>query len=142
MVSRKNRVMLRRNQKIELLKHVPLFSDCSKRELQEIALVADEVDVPAGFMLTREGASGQELVVIVEGKADVSRRGRKINSVTNGDFVGEIAIVTEAPRTASVKTTEPTHALVVTRRDFRALMKRMPSIQLKVLDSLAARMPE
>ena len=142
MVSRKNRVMLRHNQKIELLKQVPLFSDCSKRELQEIARVTDEVDVPAGFMLTSEGASGQELVVIVEGKADVSRRGRKINSVTNGDFVGEIAIVTEAPRTASVKTTEPTYALVVTRRDFRALMKRVPSIQLKVLDSLAARMPE
>jgi len=142
MVSRKNRRMLGRDRKIELLRQVPLFADCSKQELREISLVADEIDLPAGYVLTREGASGQELVVIVEGKADVTRRGRKVNSVSSGDFIGEIAIVTESPRTASVKTTEPTFALVLTRRDFRALMKRVPSIQLKVLDSLAARMPE
>ena len=142
MVSRKNRIMLRRDAKIELLKRVPLFADCSKRELHEISLVADEIDVPAGFSLTREGASGQELVVIVDGKADVVRRGRKINTVGRGDFVGEIAIVTDTPRTASVKTTQPTHALVVTRRDFRSLLKRVPSIQLKVLESLAERLPE
>jgi len=134
--------MLGRDRKIELLRQVPLFADCSKQELREISLVADEIDLPAGYVLTREGASGQELVVIVEGKADVTRRGRKVNSVSSGDFIGEIAIVTESPRTASVKTTEPTFALVLTRRDFRALMKRVPSIQLKVLDSLAARMPE
>ena len=142
MVSRKNRRMLGRDRKIELLRQVPLFADCSKQELREISLVADEIDLPAGYVLTREGASGQELVVIVEGKADVTRRGRKVNSVSSGDFIGEIAIVTESPRTASVKTTEPTFALVLTRRDFRALMKRVPSIQLKVLDSLAARMAE
>jgi CRP/FNR family transcriptional regulator, cyclic AMP receptor protein len=142
MVSRKNRGMLGRDRKLELLRQVPLFAECSKRELREISLVAEEIDLPAGYVLTREGASGQELVVIVEGKADVSRRGRKINSVSSGDFVGEIAIVTESPRTASVTTTEPTQALVLTRRDFRTLMKRVPSIQLKVLDSLAARMPE
>jgi CRP/FNR family cyclic AMP-dependent transcriptional regulator len=142
MVSGKNRLMLRRDAKIELLKRVPLFADCSKRELHEISLVADEIDIPAGFALTREGASGQELVVIVDGKADVTKRGRRINTVGRGDFVGEIAIVTDAPRTATVKTTQPTHALVVTRRDFRSLMKRVPSIQLKVLESLAERLPE
>jgi CRP-like cAMP-binding protein len=133
--------MLRRNQKIELLQRVPLFSDCSKRELQEISLVADEVDLPKGFQLTEEGASGQELVLIVEGAADVIRRGRKINSVAGGDFVGEIALVSDVPRTATVRTTEPTQAIVVSRRDFRALMQRVPSIQMKVLEALAARVP-
>ena len=133
--------MLGRNAKMELLKRVPLFADCSKRELQEISLVADEVDVPAGFQLTREGASGQELVLIVDGAADVIRRGRKINTVGSGDFVGEIALVTDVPRTATVRTTEPTQAIVLTRRDFRALMKRVPSIQMKVLEALAARLP-
>jgi CRP/FNR family transcriptional regulator, cyclic AMP receptor protein len=134
--------MLARSKKIELLQRVPLFADCSKRELREISLVADEVDVPAGFALIREGGSGQELVVIVDGKADVTRRGRKINTVGSGDFVGEIAIVTDTRRTATVKTTQPTEAIVVTRQDFRALMRRVPSIQLKVLESLAARMPD
>lgn len=141
MVSRKNRLMLGRDRKIELLKAVPLFADCSKRELREISLVADEVAVPAGFQLTREGATGQELVVIVEGAADVVRRGRKINTVGGGDFVGEIALVTDAPRSATVRTTEPTQAIVVTRRDFRSLLRRVPSIQMKVLEALAARVP-
>ena len=132
--------MLGRDGKIELLKQVPLFADCSKRELQEISRVADELDLPAGYELTREGAVGHELVVIAEGAADVSRRGRKINTVGAGDFVGEIALVTDSPRTATVRTTAETHALILTRRDFRALMKRVPSIQMKVLTSLAARL--
>lgn len=142
MVSRKNPVVLARNKKLDLLKSVPLFADCSKRELQEISLVADEVDLPAGFELTKEGASGQELVLIVEGAADVIRRGKKIDTVAGGDFVGEIALVTDEPRTATVRTTSATQALVLTRRDFRALMKRVPSIQLKVLDAVARRLPD
>ncbi len=132
--------MLGRDAKIDLLKGVPLFADASRRELREISMVADEVVLPTGSTLAREGASGHELVVIVEGAADVTRRGRKINTVADGDFVGEIALVTDRPRTATVTTTQPTHALVVTRRDFRTLMKRVPSIQLKVLDALAQRL--
>jgi CRP-like cAMP-binding protein len=104
--------------------------------------VADEIVVPAGTALAREGKSGRELVIIVEGAADVTKRGRKINSVGDGDFVGEIAVVTDTPRTATVKTTQPTHALVLTRRDFRTLMKRVPTIQLKVLETLARRLLE
>jgi len=133
--------MLGRDVKMDLLKQVPLFADASRRELREISMVADEVVVPAGYLLAREGASGQELVIIVEGAADVVKRGRKINAVGSGEFVGEIAILTEQPRTASVKTTQPTHALVLTRRDFQTLMKRVPSIQLKVLEALARRLP-
>jgi CRP/FNR family transcriptional regulator, cyclic AMP receptor protein len=134
--------MLAREAKIELLKQVPLFADCSRRELREIASVADEIVVPAGTTLAREGKSGRELVIIVEGAADVTKRGRKINTVGDGEFVGEIAVVTDMPRTASVRTTQPTHALVLTRRDFRTLMKRVPTIQLKVLETLARRLLE
>lgn len=133
--------MLSRDVKIERLKRVPLFADCSRRELREIAAVADELHVPAGTALTREGARGHELVVIVDGAAEVSRNGRTVDTVTGGDFVGEIALITDAPRTATVRTTEPTRALVLTRRDFRTLMTRVPSIQLKALAALAARLP-
>jgi CRP-like cAMP-binding protein len=139
-VSRENPEMLAREAKIELLKRVPLFEECSRRELREIAAVADEIVVPAGTALASEGQSGRELVIIVEGSADVTKRGRKINEVSGGDFVGEIAVVTDRPRTASVKTTQPTHALVLTRRDFRTLMKRVPTIQIKVLETLARRL--
>ena len=134
--------MLRKDAKVELIKQVPLFEDCSKAELRQIAETADEVDVPAGTLLTKEGASGKEFVVIIDGAAEVRRRGRKINELGSGDFLGEIALVSGAPRTATVKTTEPTRALVLTAQAFRSLMRRVPSIQLKVLAALARRIPD
>lgn len=133
--------MLRKDAKVELIRNVPLFADCSRRELRQIAEVADEVVVPAGTTLTKEGASGREFVVIVEGGAEVRRRGRKVNELRSGDFLGEIALVAGSPRTATVRTTQPTHALVLTAPAFRALLRRVPSIQLKVLEALARRLP-
>jgi CRP-like cAMP-binding protein len=128
--------------KLELLTQVPLFAGCSKQELREIAQVADEVEVPADYSLTTEGASGHEFVVIVDGAADVEQDGRIVNMVGSGDFVGEIALVTDSPRTATVRTTRPTRALVITRRDFRALLQRVPSIEEKVQDALAGRLEQ
>jgi hypothetical protein len=92
-----NRLMLGKDAKMELIRSVPLFEDCSRKELREIAAAADEVVVPADYVLTKEGATGKELVVIVEGAADVRRRGRKINELGSGDFLGEIA-ARPAPR--------------------------------------------
>ena len=132
--------MVHRNTKIELLKRVPLFAECSKRELAEIAHVADEIDVEGGKVLTREGDSGREFFVIVEGAADVQRKGRKVRTLGSGDFFGEIALVSKRPRTATVTTTVPGSLLVVTDRAFRELMRKVPSIQLKVLTALADRL--
>ena len=134
--------MLRKNAKVELIKGVPLFSGCSKRELLEIAHIADELDMDAGSELTREGARGQEFLVLVDGAADVHRKGRKINTLVRGDFLGEIALITGAPRTATVTTTAPSTMLVITARDFKALLRHMPSLQLKVLEALASRLPD
>jgi CRP/FNR family cyclic AMP-dependent transcriptional regulator len=134
--------MLRKDVKIELIKRVPLFADCSKNELRQIAETADELDMPAGTTLTKEGATGREFVVIVEGAAVVRRGGRKINELGSGDFLGEIALVAGTPRTATVETTESTRALVLTASAFRSLMRRVPSIQLKVLAALARRIPD
>ena len=134
--------MLRKNAKVELIKRVPLFSGCSKRELLEIAHIADELDIDAGSKLTQEGARGQEFLVLVDGAADVHRKGRKINTLVRGDFLGEIALITGAPRTATVTTTAPSTMLVITARDFKALLRHMPSLQLKVLEALASRLPD
>jgi CRP-like cAMP-binding protein len=133
--------VLRKNAKIELLKKVPLFSLCSKKELEEVALLADELDLPEGRNLATEGATGKEFVVIVEGGADVRRKGRKINTLGTGDFLGEIALIAGIPRTATVTTTEPSHVLVVTAQAFKQLLRDSPSIQLKVLEALAHRLP-
>jgi CRP-like cAMP-binding protein len=134
--------MLRKDAKIELLKRVPLFERCSKRELQEIARLADELHLPSGRHLAKEGATGREFVVLVEGEADVRRRGRKINTLHSGDFLGEIALITGAPRTATVTTTAGSRLLVIASPSFRRLMREMPSIQQKVLEALAARVPD
>lgn len=134
--------MLQKNKKIELLKRVPLFERCSKKELAEIASVADEIELPAGRTLTAEGTRGKQFVVLVTGAAEVRRKGRKINDLRAGDFLGEIALITGAPRTATVTTTKSSRVLVVTPSAFRMLLRDVPSLQLKVLDALAERVPQ
>jgi CRP/FNR family cyclic AMP-dependent transcriptional regulator len=133
--------VLRKDVKVEMMSRVPLFAACSKTELRKIASLADEIDLPAGTKLTKEGASGKEFVVIVEGRADVLRRGKKVRSLGKGDFLGEIALVTGGPRTATVTTTERTRALVIAAPAFRTLLRNTPPMQLKILDALAGRLP-
>lgn len=134
--------MLRKNAKIELLKRVPLFERCSQRELAQIAALADEFDLPAARSLTNEGAGGFEFIVLVEGEADVVRKGRVVNELGPGDFIGEIALVSGEPRTATVKTRGPSRILVMTASGFRTLMHDVPAIQDKVLAAITARIPD
>jgi CRP/FNR family transcriptional regulator, cyclic AMP receptor protein len=132
--------VLHRNQKVELIKHTPLFANCSKRELEEIAHLADEIDLREGKEMTRQGSPGREFFVLLEGEAEVTKDGRVINQLSGGDFFGEIALVDDSPRTATVTATAPVRALVITDRDFRHLLKEQPEIQSKVLAALAARL--
>ena len=134
------RPMLRKNAKMELLRRVPLFERCSKRELGQIAMLADELDLPAARNLTREGASGWEFIILVEGEADVVSNGRVVNKLGPGDFVGEIALITGRPRTATVRTQGPSKVLVLAASGFRMLMREVPSIQDKILAAVAARL--
>ncbi len=131
---------LRKNAKIELIKQVPLFSRCSKRELAAVAAEADELVVPEGKALTKQGARGSEFVVIVDGSADVRRNGRRVNRLRSGDFLGEIALISGAPRSATVTTTSETRILVLTGRAFKRLTGDMPSIQASVLKALSERL--
>lgn len=128
-----------RNSKVEAISHVPLFSAASKRELAQIASIADELDLREGKEMTREGAPGREFFVILAGTADVRRKGRRIRSLGPGDFFGEIALVSEKPRTATVTATSSLRALVITDRSFRRLIQEQPAIGVKVLQALAER---
>jgi CRP/FNR family cyclic AMP-dependent transcriptional regulator len=133
-------MQLRKNAKIALIRKIPLFTHCSGRELGEIAAIADELDLKDGTELTREGKPGREFFVIVEGTADVLIDGKLISSLRQGDFLGEIALITDRARTATVKTKCPVRVLVITARDFRALLARSPEIQRKVLLAMAERL--
>ncbi len=130
------------NAKTELIKHVPLFAECSKQELARIASLADELDVRAGKVLAREGDRGREFFVIVEGTVEVHAKGRKVAELKAGDFFGEVALVSNAPRIATVTATTPMRVLVITDRAFRALLAKSPRIQSKVLQALAKRVAE
>ena len=128
------------NTKIDLIKRVPLFAAASKPELEEIASIADEIDLPEGKQVITEGETGREFLVIVEGSADVDRGGRKIATLGPGDFAGEIALIAKMPRTATITTTSPVRALVITDRAFRQLLEHSPQIQIGVLSALAERL--
>ena len=125
--------MLRKDAKVELLKGVPLFAECSKKELAAIAAVADEIDVPAGRELVREGSNARDFCVIVEGSADVTAGGKTINTLGAGDFFGEIALIRGGTRTATVATTSPTRLLELTDRAFARLIRELPSIETTVV---------
>ena len=132
--------MLRRNEKVEVIKRVPLFAGCSKGELEQLAQIADEIDLAEGKEMTREGSRGREFFVLLEGDADVTKGGSSINKLGPGDFFGEIALISDSPRTATVTATSPVRALVITDRSFRRLLDEQPEIQRKVLMALAERL--
>ena len=133
-------MQLGKNTKIELIKGIPLFAHLSRKELLEVASLADEIDFPAGKEIIREGERGREFFVLIDGSAEVTRGGQRIATYTRGDFTGEIAVIARIPRTATVKTLEPTRVLVITDQALRNLLRKMPDMQLKVLQAVAERL--
>jgi CRP-like cAMP-binding protein len=131
---------LRKNAKVDLISKVPLFAGCSRRELSGVAAVADEIDIRDGTTLIREGDRGKEFFVIIEGTAKVTRNGRKVNELGPGDWAGEIALITDTPRTATVVATSPGRLLVVTDRAFRSVLEEVPSISIKLMKTLGQRL--
>jgi len=131
--------MAPRDPKLELLGRVPLFAGCTARDLEEIGKLADEVDVPAGHILMREGATAQEFFVLIEGSIRVDRGGTLISKLGSGAFVGEIGLVDGGPRSATVTAETPSRLFVIGHREFYSLLERHPRIQIEVLQALARR---
>jgi CRP/FNR family cyclic AMP-dependent transcriptional regulator len=134
-------LLLRKNAKEQLLRDVPLFSHCTKREIAALAAQADELALPAGAELTREGASGREFVILARGAAKVTRNGRLVSRLGSGDFLGEIALLSGGTRTATVTTTEPSVVLILTDRAFRQVAEEIPSVNARLLEAIAERLP-
>jgi CRP-like cAMP-binding protein len=133
--------MLRKDAKMELLRKVTLFAGCSKKELGQIALIADEIDFPTGKTLITQGRPGRQFFVVVEGDVRVTRDGKKLPAERGGsEFYGEIALVSGSLATATVTTAAPTRALVIAPPNFRALLDRSPAIQRRVLHSFSERL--
>ena len=133
---------LRKDAKLELLRSVPLFSECTKKELADIATLADEVSLPAGTTLIQEGRLGHEFFALVDGDVEVTANGRKVKKLEAGSFFGEMALVSSRPRNSTVKAATTVRVLVVHESGFRRLLHDSPEIQLKVLRTLADRAAE
>jgi CRP/FNR family transcriptional regulator, cyclic AMP receptor protein len=133
-------VIVRRDEKVRIISRIPLFEACSQAELARIATITTQLDVPDGEVLIREGETGDLFFVLVKGSAEVRKGKRRVATLGPGDFAGEIALLSDIPRTATVSTTSLVTALRATRKGFSALLETSPKIQQKVLRALADRL--
>ena len=125
--------------KVESLRRAPLFENLSKHELQELAKATEDLEVPEGKVLCREGEPAREFFVIIEGEVEVTAQGRRLTTLSDGDFFGEIALIEDIPRTATVTATSGLRFFVLTRQSFWSLIERQPEVERKVLRALAKR---
>jgi CRP/FNR family cyclic AMP-dependent transcriptional regulator len=129
-----------RDEKLDLLRTIPLFSGFDRHHIERLGMLTDEVDVPAGKVLIRQGDNGDDLMIIVSGQVAVERDGRQIDQMGPGDFFGEIALIERGPRTATCTAEAPTRLLVVNHRDFHTLMDEFPAVATQLLTTLAQRL--
>lgn len=128
--------------KIDALRSVSLFSDLRQRDLEQVAQLTDEVDLPAGHVLMREGDNGSQAFIIGSGEALVEHGGRQIATLGPGAVLGEMAIIAEGPRVATATLTKPSHLYVLAHREFHSLMESQASVRDCVLNEVARRLRE
>jgi len=129
--------MVGRDTYLEHLATVPLFAACSKKDLQRIARASDEVEIPAGRTLMKQGDVGRECFILVEGKVKIERNGRKVASKGPGAYFGELSLLDKGPRTATVIAETPITVLVLGPREFSAVLDEVPQLSHKLLTALA-----
>jgi len=118
---------------------LPLFDDIPRSHRAELARLADRISVPAGRVIARQGELAHEFFVIIDGDVDVMRDGELVNALTAGDFFGEIALVGDPHRTATVVATSDVELAVLGRREFRTMLARCPDVAATVLASASRR---
>lgn len=129
--------MARADSKLEMLQAVSLFASMRRKDLESLARLADTIDVPAGKTLMREGDHGNEMFVVVAGSVEVERGGRRVTKLGPGEAVGEMALLSEGPRNATVTTLEPTTVIAIQHREFHTLMEDSAELRTCILDNVA-----
>ena len=134
--------MARRDEKLKYLASVPLFSGCSKKELELISRHSEHVQVAAGKALTKEGRVEYEFFLILDGKAKVDKGGKQVNTLGPDDFFGELALLDRAPRNATVTAETDLDVILLGQREFSGLLDTVPTLAHKMLVGLARRIHE
>lgn len=131
-----------RDDKIDQLARVRLFSACNRKELGLIGKASDEIVVPAGKVICEQGKPGFEFYLILDGEATVKRNNKKVNTLGHGGSFGELALLTRLPRNATVEATSDMRLLVLGQREFSGLLDEVPGMAHKLLSSMAQRLSE
>ena len=129
-----------RDEKIDLLRTVPLFGGLRDRELERISALADIIDLPADRRIMSQGERGAEMFVLVTGNAHIERDGASLGDRGAGAVLGEIALLDGGPRTATVTLSKASRLLVLARREFLTLLDEFPEIRLRILETVASRL--
>ena len=135
-------MLSRRDAYLDHLQQVPLFSACNRDELRKVARRATDIPVAAGHTLVNEGERGLEFFVIVDGRARVTRHGQDVGELGPGDFFGELALLTDAPRNATVTAVTPLEAIVLSRKEFEATLAEAPRMTRRIMSGMATRLAE
>ena len=133
-------LLKRHSQKVDVLKSVPLLGTMSRRHLDLVARHADEVSVPAGRVLARQGGLCREFFVVLEGRARVEQSGKRIAAIGKGEMLGEMSLIDNKPRGATVIAETPMTLLVIESRSFGVLLDDVPELRKKVLVTLCERL--
>ncbi len=128
-----------RARKIELLGNIPLFATCTKKQLGQVAALTVQAELKKGTVLTRQGAAGGLAFIIVTGRAELVRGGKRRVLLGPGDVVGELSLIDGEPRSATVTATSDLEVLELDRADLLKLMAKAPPVTRKLLESLAQR---
>ena|SRR5438067_3430462 len=134
--------MAARDEYLDHLAEVPLFSACTRKDLSKIARASDEVDVRAGRVLVEEGRPGHEFFLIFDGTATVRRGGRKVAELEPGMYFGELSLLDRGPRTATVTADTDMKVLVLGQREFLGVLDDVPGLAYKILRIMAHRLRE
>jgi CRP-like cAMP-binding protein len=129
---------LHHDAKLDHLRAVRLFRNCSHKQLEQVASIVDEIDVEAGRVLCRQGETGHEAFVVIAGEASVIVDGSEVETLGPGSLVGEISLIDHGPRTATVSAKTPMHLLVVPGNRFAQLLEEVPGLPVVIMRDLAA----
>jgi CRP-like cAMP-binding protein len=124
----------------EFLSRVPIFSSCTPEEIAVIAGVTQSSLFDSGQIIVTQGTPGQAFYLVLSGRVEILRDNRSLGAFGPGDFFGEMSLLDQAPRSATIRALEPTECLMLSSWDFKSLLERHPSIAIKLLEVLSRRL--
>ncbi len=124
----------------DFLARVPIFAGCTPEEISAIADVSQESFFQPGQVVVSQGTPGQAFYLVVEGRVEYARDGTVLGTFGPGEFFGEMSLLDEAPRSATVRAVEPTSCLMLSSWDFKSVLLQKPQIALKLLEVLSRRL--